>query len=257
MICPKCRMPALGRVDWGEARPVHLLDQDALLIASRHTCLRCPAKSKNKPNTKQNRCFRFCAASSEAIALMREYVRLAWVLHRMNRQTLCDDSFVDTTRAWATRASWAAITAALNELRDTRKAKLEQKYIALCNELRLIPTAACSKSAQLTSRMVTDIYDADYNSRMSDTMSEILAEAPGDILSIDWTKDSAARCGAKWLFNAMDSDGKILASILTATTSPLEVEPVMQELRKRGLELKALYVDDGCCGAWKDIIAAI
>ena len=80
---------------------------------------------------------------------------------------------------------------------------------------------------------VSDIYEQDYQSRFPDIIAELLAEIPGDILSVDWTKGTAKRCSGAWMFNAMDSNGKIIAAILTNSTGPREVEPVMRELRAR------------------------
>ncbi len=257
VACPKCKTAATGAIRWGKAQVLHLPNQVALFIAACHSCSRCPAVGRGHSTKKVVQCFRFSAGCPEAIAIMPEYVQVAWTLRRVGGQTLCDEALLDTVRAWATRASWAAATAALNELRATHHQALERKYTILCRMLQLRPVLASSGFPPLTARQTSNMYDEDFRMRTPDVVSELLAEVPGEILSVDWSKDAAARCGEKWVFNAMDSNVKILASVLTATTSPAEVEPVMRDLRARGLEPKAIYVDDECCGAWKCLVAMI
>ena len=257
VACPKCKMATTGAAEWKGLHVVHLADQDALLIATRHACSRCPASTSGHSGKKSGHCFRFSASSPEAIALLPEHVQDAWALQRVGYKTLCAQALVDTIRAWATRATWAATAAALNELRATRSQMLERKYAILCRVLQLEPVWESDGVVPLTARQVSLIYDEDFRLRTSDVVSELLAEVPGDILSADWTKDAAARCSGKWVFNAMDSNGKILASVLASSTRLAEAEPVLRELQTRGLKPKVIYVDDECCGAWKDLAAQL
>jgi hypothetical protein len=46
----------------------------------------------------------------------------------------------------------------------------------------------------------------------------------------------------------------VLLSALTSTAGPCEVQPLISQLKRRGVDPKVVYVDDGCCGAWKTIL---
>jgi hypothetical protein len=188
---------------------------------------------------------------------MPEHVKAAWHLARVGERTLCDSTLLCTIRALATRTSWASAAAVFNELRATRHAQRVRLYVAICSMLQLQPAPAPDNLFRVTARWVSDLYEHDYEARAPDIAMELLAEVPGHILAVDWTRDAAARCSGRWMFNAMDSHGKILASILTATTSPNEVAPVLREMHSRGVQPKAVYVDDECCGAWKDVVGEV
>ena len=251
--CPKCRMPARGEVRWSKPRTLHMQDQDALFVATRHSCLDCKADRRGA-NTMKSRCYQFCAGSPEALALMPAHVQAAWPLVWVGDRTLCDGTLVGTIRAWATRTSWAKIAAVLNELRATHHAQLVRLYGLICDTLQLQTHPTTDNDRALTSRWVSDVYEHDYKARAQDIATELLAEVPGNILAMDWTRSTAARCSGRWMFNAMDCNGKLLNSILTNTTSPNEVAPVLHDLKSRGMTPKAIYVDDECCGLWKALV---
>ena len=257
VACPKCRLASTGATCWGKAQVVHLLEQDAIFIATIHSCLRCPASGRVRKQNNSSRCFRFSSCDPAAISLMPEFVQAAWELRRISGKILCGQALVDNIRAWATRTSWAATAAVFNELRATHNQMLERKYAMICQMLQLEPVAADSGFSSLTARQISNIYDEDFRLRKNDVILELLAENPGEILSVDWTESVATSCNGRWMLNAMDSNGKILSSILTTSTSIMDVEPVLRELRSRGLEPKAVYVDNECCGAWKSLVAKI
>ena len=61
----------------------------------------------------------------------------------------------------------------------------------------------------------------------------------------------------KFLFNVMSGRRKVLSSTITETSSPWEVEPLMWDLKKRGVDPKVAYVDDECCGAWPTLLQQV
>ena len=254
--CPKCTEPAAGQTRWSRAQVLHMMGEEAVFIASRHSCLRCRADHR-EGGGEHNRCYMFCAGSPEAIACMPDCAKVAWPLTHAGKKTLCDNALVSTIRAWATRTRWTAIAAVSNELRATKRAQLIRSYYAICNALHLHPTQTSNCFTSLTAKWVSDIYERDYNERAPDIALELLAEVPGEILAVDWTRDAAARCKGRWMFNALDSNGVVLTSIVTSTTSPNEIAPALRELRSRGLQPKAIYVDDECCGVWRDLVADV
>ena len=256
ICCPKCAEPAAGQTCWGRAQVLHMMGEEAVFIASRHSCLRCRADHR-EGGGEHNRCYRFCAGSPEAIASMTDCAKAAWPLTHAGEKTLCDSALVSTIRAWATRTRWTAIAAVFNELRATKHAQLIRSYHALCNTLHLHPIETPNCPTSLSAKWVSAVYERDYNERASDIALELLAEVPGEILAVDWTRDAAARCKGHWMFNALDSNGVVLTSIVTSTTSPKEIAPALRELRSRGLQPKAIYVDDECCGVWRELVADI
>ena len=256
ICCPKCSKPANGETRWGHAQVLHMMGEEAVFIASRHSCLRCRADHRGS-GSERNRSYMFSAGSPEAIASMPDWASAAWPLIQAGKKTLCDSVLVSTIRAWATRTRWTAIAAVLNELRATKNAQLIRSYYSVCNALHLHPIQTPNCFTPLTAKWVSDVYERDYNERAPDIALELLAEVPGDIVAVDWTRDAAARCKGRWMFNALDSNGVVLTSIVTSTTSPKEIAPALRELRSRGLQPKAIYVDDECCGVWRELVADI
>ena len=253
--CPSCKHVAAGEVRWGKIRFLHMMDQQAMFIATRHSCLRCTASIRG--TSKRRRRFTFCASEDGAIQMLPNYAQLVWTARHCRAGYFADESVIEFIRASATRSTWTKVAAVLNELRATKIAKLNAKYMSLCDELGL--EAAANKSdasanVMLSSKWVADIYEADIAARRFDITSELLAEQPADIISVDWTRDAGARCSGKWMFNVTDADGKVLNSVVTATAAPAEVEPVMRELHLRGTKPRIIYVDCECCGAWRHII---
>ena len=66
----------------------------------------------------------------------------------------------------------------------------------------------------------------------------------------DWTRKAGKQCGADQMFNAMSGDHKILASALTKSAKPFEIEYLLRDLCQRGVNPQIIYVDEECCGAW-------
>ena len=234
------------------------MDQDAVFLATRHSCLWCSANGRSASTQKQT--LRFCASAAGAIELLPGYVKTAWTLHCDNTGRLCDEMVVDLIRALATCSTWTKIAAVLNELRATRAARLNVQYLALCATLGMEPSlhaGGAGATRVLDRKWVAQVYERDTAARSRDIASELLAEMPADILAIDWTHDAGVRCQGTWMFNATDADGKVLASVATKTTAPLEVEPVLRDLHSRGARPTIIYVDCECCGAWKPIIEKV
>ena len=226
-----------------------MMDQEALLIATRHSCLRCTASTRG--TSKRRLPFTFCASDGGAVQLLPDYAQLSWTAQRCRAGDLCDETVIEFIRASAVRSTWTKVAAILNELRATHAAKLNAKYIALCDELGLDAVVNGDDhlaNMKLSSNWVADRYDADIAARSSDITSELLAEQPADIISLDWTHDAGARCKGKWMFNVIDANGKVLNSNITTTAVPAEIESVMRELYLRGAKSRIIYVDCECCG---------
>ena len=124
---------------WGDTRTLQALTSNTLFIAARYECCRCVAKTRSNRATKKLRSFRFCASSPGALGLMSSVAKATWAQHVVDEHVLCDRSLVDAIRASATRMSYEAIAAMVNELRATHAARLGRKYIAVCMELGLEP----------------------------------------------------------------------------------------------------------------------
>ena len=233
-----------------------MLDQDAIFLATRHSCLRCTAAT-GRSAARRTRTFRFYASSAAVIKMLPDYVKASWTLQRDYAGRLCDEIVLNLIRALATRSTWARIAAVLNELRATHAASLNAKYVALCATLGLqssLHDGDAGATGRLDRKWVADVYENDFVSRGRDVASELLAEKPADILAVDWTRDAGVRCRGKWMFNVTDADGKVLRSVVTKTTAPQEVEPVLRDLHSCGARPRIIYVDCECCGAWRTII---
>ena len=254
--CPLCKQAATGAVGWAKPAILRMIDQDAVCLTTRHSCLRCTTEM-TRSASKQKRSFRFLASTTNVVEMLPDYVKAVWTLQRDRAGRFCDELVVNLIRALATRSTWAKISAVLNELRATHAANLNAKYIALCATLGLLPSLHADRdcvTGKLNRKWVADMYENDFVARGRDIASELLAEKPADILAVDWTRDAGVRCQGKWMFNVTGADGKVLRSVVTTTTAPLEVEPVLRDLHSCGARPKIIYVDCECCGAWKTII---
>ena len=131
------------------------------------------------------------------------------------------------------------------------------RYRLVCHSLGLEPLSRhhLPHFESVSWKWVRNAYMDDFRKREVELMHELVLQEADDVLKLDWTKGSASRCGQPWLFNAMDGAGKVLSSIMTATASPSEVRPVLEELAARGCQPKVIYVDDECCGLWRQIVA--
>jgi len=90
----------------------------------------------------------------------------------------------------------------------------------------------------------------DFATRRDDIEQEISSEKGDSVLRCDWTKKVGKQCGADYMFNAMSGDNKILASTLTKSVKPFEIEYLLHDLCRRGVCPQVIYVDEECCGAW-------
>ena len=98
---------------------------------------------------------------------------------------------------------------------------------------------------------------ADAERRRQEAQGALCAEKGDDVLVLDWTKDAAARCNRKWLFNVMDGKHIVLCSEFTTACEPAGVRGLLQQLCDRGVKPKVVYVDEECCGAWPPIVSAV
>jgi len=98
------------------------------------------------------------------------------------------------------------------------------------------------------------LYMWDASERREAVSQELEAEREATILMMDWTYDAAAKCSSPRLFNVMSCDQKCLASKLTKSCSPKEVESELLKLEQRGVVPRLVYVDDHCCGVWKQLL---
>jgi len=160
----------------------------------------------------------------------------------------------------ATRTSWQGIADSMNELKAnawTKRAVV--RYLRLCSTLGVKPSqtpALLPKCYQVTGDWVRNLFMKDAASRRGEIERELKRESGDDVLVLDWTRGVASRCDGHALLNAMDSGRRLLLSRLTATCGPWEAQPAIAELAARGVRPKAVYVDDECCGAWKELLGS-
>ncbi len=261
--CPACG--SAGSVHgWGESRMLQRISSKCVYICRRYACnvcLTCPrpgnAKAKSpgsyRPKT-------FLADSEPVMASFPVVVRSAWNFVDMGR-VLCDAPLLDLVRSSATKLSWTAIADIVNEMKATtwmRDATLP--YLRICDFLKIQPEdfpIQQPEEQKVTSDWVRNLYMNDFHKRRPEIIHELAQETGDAILKLDWTKGAATRCKGKFLFNAISGAGKVLASELTATSCPCEVEAILRHLRSRGIWPKVVYVDDECCGVWAAIISRV
>ena len=266
--CPKCTKPT-ARAEFAQPRVLHNAHGHDMYIASRHTCYSCtggrpsveahPPRSRN-PKLRKRPKRTFMADSPEMLRLLPAPLQGLWDFVSTGRN-ICDTSVVDLARAMATRASWAAITDAINEAKHTTWVKsVVLRYLQLCEELRIQPrhTPSVMPSAYaLQEKWLRNLFLLDARRRLDGVARELASEKGDDILIVDWTCDAASRCTRKFLFNVMSGRGKVLLSRFTETCSPNEAEPLVLELKRRGVDPKVAYVDNWCCGAWQTILTRL
>jgi len=251
---------------WKGPRVLHSISGLFVYIASKHKCRRCSAisgcksqrRAKNRTAKKATSDKRpkttFMADAKEALAQLPAYEARLWDFVNTGR-TICDASVANLVRAMATRNSWKAISDTIQELKETLWTKtIVLLYLQLCDLLQITPTAICTTlppEYNLRHEWIRDFFVADARERRAEVDQELTAETGDDVLVFDWTRDAAKRCGGNFLFNAMSGAGTVLTSTITDTSGPSEVQPLVRELKRRGVCPKVVYVDNGCCGAWK------
>ena len=256
--CPKCNNRVTNRT-WGRTRVLHHVAGQSLYVSTSHTCYRCsPATAKNSREPRARTTFSADAACARGS--FPRHVQEAWRLNDTG-QTLCDLHLVDFVRASATKSSWSSIAAVVNEAKTTAWAReVTLRYLRLCEDLRLVPenTPSVPPAAfMLQAKVCRNLFIVDFRNRETEMSQELAFQTGDDVLVVDWTESVAARCGGNFMFNAMDGSRKVLASAITTSSSPYEVEALMQSLQRRGTNPKVIYVDDECCGAWKGILQSI
>ena len=250
LSCPTCGCPTV-QIGWGRPRVLHSMDDQFVYAATRHACDKCPSGlARNAARYTK----RYMADAEEALAQL-PCSKASLCDFVDTGRTICDASVANFARAMATRTSWKAMSETITELKETKWTKsVVQRYLQLCDSLQIQPTALRKEFPPeyiLQAKWLRDLFLSDAHERRDEVGQELAAETGDDVLVLDWTKDAAKRCSGNFLFNAMSGAGIILASEITDTSGPSEVQPVMRELTHRGVCPKVVYVDDGCCGAWK------
>jgi len=215
--------------------------------------------SKTRRGKSSARSKTFQSDSAAVLTRLPAAARSVWNFSDTGR-ILCDAPLTDLLRATATKSSWISITDAINEVKVTAWTRdVVLRYFQLCDLLHIAPDCIPGFPARykLSSDWARNAYLADFHRRAHEITQEMDTETGDAILKVDWTKSAAARCKANFMLNIMTGSNKILVSVLTATPAPHEAEQALQELRRRGVTPRVVYVDDECCGAWPDIVSRV
>ena len=198
--------------------------------------------------------------SSDVRATLPDHIASMWKFVDTGR-VLCDSAVMDMVRALATKTSWNGIADTINEMKATAWVRdVVHRYFQVCASLGIPPQTIpvdLPKLYRLSNDWVKKVYVSDMEKRRVEITRELEAEKGDDILVFDWTKDAAARCGGAWLLNAMDGKGFVLMSQLTKTSAPHEARDLVAGLARRGVHPKVVYVDDECCGAWRNVLTEV
>jgi hypothetical protein len=159
---------------------------------------------------------------------------------------LFDVEVLDHIRSMATRTSWSALADGANEMKCTNWAR---RFLDTKLKFPELPG-----NLKVSDRSLRKLYMWDANERQEAVSQELDAERGGSILMMDWTYDAAAKCSSERLFNVLSCGQKCLVSKLTKSCSPKEIEPELLKLKQRGVEPRLVYVDDHCCGVWKQLL---
>ena len=258
MACPTCRV-ATDNSEWTRPRVLHGLTQINFYLTRKYSCFNCGTGKSKAAGARHKPRKTFVADAPDVLEQLP--LSLA-ALHNLvdSGKIICEPTVLDFIRALATKTSWSGIAEALNELKGrSLQACLQPRGAGL-------DTAAYQDdwddfelpaTYRLSDGWVRNTYVKDGHRRQAGRAAELATEKGDDILMVDWTKDAAARSGGTWLFNAMDSKRRILAFKLTNTSKPKEVEDILGSLAERGASPDVIYVDDECCGSWKDIVGRI
>ena len=254
IACPTCGN-AIREMRWHKPRLLHGLSQLFSYITREYICSQC-TKGHGKQQRRRDRSS-FLADTPSFLATLPEHVRTLWQFNCTGK-ILCDPSVSDFVRAMATRTSWSAIAACINEMRQTTWARsIQLPYLKLCAHLGVravdedVPFPA---SFLVTADWIRHLYMSEWKARAPEVQDELKAEKGTDVLVVDWTRDAAARCGSEWLFNAMDGRHAVLCSGLTPTCCPSDAVYFLKQLQERGVAPKVVYVDSECCGARPPLI---
>jgi len=255
ILCPSCGAPAC-RSNWCQPRVLHQLHGSSVYITVRYGCYSCGANSQQaQPASRSMKLF--LADAPEVRSSFPKRVSSSWSFVDTGRY-LCDASVMDLICAMATKSSWSAIAEAMNEMtRAAWRRDVEEQYTHLCQAMHLnalLEQSAFPNELRVTDKCVKNLYMIDFAAREKTLEAEFAGEVGDDILRLDWTRNAAARCGGKHLLNVLDGSGRILMSKLTPTSKPWAAKNLIGDLSRRGVCPKVAYVDDGCCGAWQDVL---
>ncbi len=246
--CPHCAQRAT-KVRWCRIRVMHRIDGQCLYLATRHICEKCGANPQHRDTS-------FQSDAPEVIASLPESLQQLWSFMDTGR-ALVDVNLANFCCAMSTISSWATIANVVNEMKMTRWMRESTvRYLRLCETLDVLPAETPKElppEYKVSDKWVRELCIGEFHRKEPETFRELAAEQGDDVIVFDWTHGAASGCSAKVMFNAMSGKRKVLASALTNTCGPHEVEALMRSLAKRGIKPKVAYVDDECCGAWRII----
>ena len=138
VACPTCRrQPSEKR--WRIPKMLHGLSQLFWYITREYTCGNCKPSTTGKRGSRTT----FSADTPAFMASLPAHANSLWQFCNTGR-TLCDVAVVDFIRAMATRASWAAIADAINEVRQTSFARqVLLQYYQVCVQIGVNGTGCC------------------------------------------------------------------------------------------------------------------
>jgi len=251
--CPTCK----GVTTYSEChapRVVHTLTSHYMYVCTKHLCYQCSSAQGSTGSAKRPRT-KIAADRHDVRQLMPTIMSQHWNIITTGRN-LFDVEVLDHVRAMATRTSWSALADGINEMKSTSWARREaHMHAPSCDTASLLHAPAqLPEPLRLCAAWLRKLYMVDATQRREAVSQELEAVCGTELLMMDWTCDAAARCGSQYLFNVMNGDRKIVISKLTKSCGPWEVEPELAKLKQRGARPQVVYVDDQCCGAWKQLI---
>ena len=257
VLCPNCQQPG-KHPEWSQPRVLHGTSKVSFYVTCCYTCDMCGNSQGDARGRKRKK---FSADAPAVRSMLPQHISAKYEILDTGR-TLCEIDVMDYIRAMATKTSFSAVAESLNEMKATTWTRLVTlAYRRICAEFCLEPLegwpAMLPREYLLSDQWVRNAYVRDAKQRSQEAHQEFQALVSHEILMVDWTKDAGKRCGARWLFNIMDSGRQILDFKLTCTSKPSEVEDLMGDLALRGIHPKVLYVDDECCGAWRSVVKKV
>ena len=239
LSCPHCARRAT-KVRWCRIRVMHRIDGQCLYLATRHTCEKCVANP-------QHRDVSFQSDTPEVIASLPESVQQLWSFIDTGR-VLVDVELANFCCAMSTKSSWATIASIVNEMKMTRWMRESTvRYLKLCETLDVHPAETPKElpsEYKVSEKWVRELCIREFRCKKAETFRELAAEQGDDVIVFDWIHGAASRCNATVMFNAISGGRKVLASALTNTCGPHEVEALVRSLANRGIKPKVAYVDD-------------
>ena len=258
VLCPQCGKPG-KRAEWSSPRILHGLSRVSFYLTCYYTCNICECSRADACRGRKRK--KFLADSLGVRSKLPRHIAAMYEVYDTGR-TLCEMDVIDYIRAMATKASWSAIAESLNEMKATAWIRsVNIRYRTICTKFSLQPVMGWPASLPceylLSDQWVRNAYVRDAELRQPEVREELQAIASQQILAVDWTKDAAKRSKATWLLNVMDSTQRILGFKFTSSCKPYEAKALMLELASRRTCPKVIYVDDECCGAWREIVKNI